>query len=85
MKKISFAVLLVATAISCALAAESVSEAASSILSPAQTPSESTGAALAPDGFGAPGPSAANGAAQLQVFGSLVGASVLSLMTYYFQ
>ncbi|CAN0899252.1 hypothetical protein LINGRAHAP2_LOCUS20172 [Linum grandiflorum] len=85
MKKISCAVIFAAASISVVLAAE---EAA--LLTPSASPSTAAGAPMAAAG----GPAVAGGPAGgptsdassvLPAFGTLVGASFVSLFGYYFQ
>ncbi|CAN1183542.1 hypothetical protein LINPERPRIM_LOCUS41650 [Linum perenne] len=85
MKKISCAVVFAAASISTILAAE---EAAAGMLTPSASP---TGAPMAAAAGGpaaggpAAGPSTGDASSALPAFGTLVGASFVSLFAYYFQ
>ncbi|CAN0899259.1 hypothetical protein LINGRAHAP2_LOCUS20175 [Linum grandiflorum] len=84
MKKISCAVIFAAASISVVLAAE---EAA--LLTPSASPATAAGAPMAAGGpAGAGGPASgptSDASSILPAFGTLVGASLVSLFGYYFQ
>ncbi|KAJ9181126.1 hypothetical protein P3X46_009290 [Hevea brasiliensis] len=76
MKKISFAVLIVAASMSAALTAHAAEAPATSAASAASGPAAS----------GPSAPSPASGAAETSPFvGSLIGAFLLSFLAYYMQ